>query len=125
MATMLNGAAVMDGALLLIAANESCPQPQVWRCSGSRCSNVTLHACVLHGIAQQRRQQQRVHRTARHVGVALPELVLCPQQHSWAMVSIIGSLQSCVGPNVSIEAAGTFIQAQPSGSGGTGFQTLL
>ena len=28
MATMLNGAAVMDGALLLIAANESCPQPQ-------------------------------------------------------------------------------------------------
>ena len=28
MATMLNGAAIMDGALLLIAANESCPQPQ-------------------------------------------------------------------------------------------------
>merc|ERR1711936_1355651 len=28
MATMLNGAAVMDAALLLIAGNESCPQPQ-------------------------------------------------------------------------------------------------
>eukprot|EP01130_Rhizamoeba_saxonica_P000870 TRINITY_DN10761_c0_g1_i1.p1 TRINITY_DN10761_c0_g1~~TRINITY_DN10761_c0_g1_i1.p1 ORF type:complete len:474 (-),score=126.67 TRINITY_DN10761_c0_g1_i1:62-1483(-) len=28
MATMLNGAAVMDAALLLLAANESCPQPQ-------------------------------------------------------------------------------------------------
>ena len=28
MATMLNGAAVMDGAFLLIAANEACPQPQ-------------------------------------------------------------------------------------------------
>ena len=28
MATMLSGAALMDGALLLIAANESCPQPQ-------------------------------------------------------------------------------------------------
>ena len=28
MATMLNGAAVMDGALLLIAGNETCPQPQ-------------------------------------------------------------------------------------------------
>lgn len=28
MATMLSGAAIMDGALLLIAANESCPQPQ-------------------------------------------------------------------------------------------------
>jgi len=28
MSTMLNGAAVMDGSLLLIAANESCPQPQ-------------------------------------------------------------------------------------------------
>jgi translation initiation factor 2 subunit 3 len=28
MATMLNGAAVMDGALLLIAGNEACPQPQ-------------------------------------------------------------------------------------------------
>ncbi|XP_076935530.1 uncharacterized protein LOC143602230 [Bidens hawaiensis] len=28
MATMLNGAAIMDGALLLIAANEPCPQPQ-------------------------------------------------------------------------------------------------
>ena len=25
---MLNGAAVMDGALLLIAGNETCPQPQ-------------------------------------------------------------------------------------------------
>ncbi|CAL4100172.1 unnamed protein product [Meganyctiphanes norvegica] len=29
MATMLNGAAVMDAALLLIAANETCPQPQI------------------------------------------------------------------------------------------------
>ena len=29
MATMLNGAAVMDAALLLISANEPCPQPQV------------------------------------------------------------------------------------------------
>ncbi|MEM2848891.1 MAG: translation initiation factor IF-2 subunit gamma [Candidatus Bathyarchaeia archaeon] len=28
MATMLSGAAVMDGALLVIAANEPCPQPQ-------------------------------------------------------------------------------------------------
>ncbi len=28
MATMLSGAAIMNGALLLIAANESCPQPQ-------------------------------------------------------------------------------------------------
>ncbi|CAK9876856.1 unnamed protein product [Sphagnum jensenii] len=28
MATMPNGAAIMDGALLLIASNESCPQPQ-------------------------------------------------------------------------------------------------
>lgn len=28
MATMLNGTAVMDSALLLIAANETCPQPQ-------------------------------------------------------------------------------------------------
>ncbi|TVU50496.1 hypothetical protein EJB05_01868, partial [Eragrostis curvula] len=28
MATMLNEAAIMDGALFLIAANESCPQPQ-------------------------------------------------------------------------------------------------
>ncbi|OMJ27271.1 Eukaryotic translation initiation factor 2 subunit gamma [Smittium culicis] len=28
MATMLNGAAVMDAAILLIAANENCPQPQ-------------------------------------------------------------------------------------------------
>jgi translation initiation factor 2 subunit 3 len=28
MATMLSGASLMDGALLLIAANESCPQPQ-------------------------------------------------------------------------------------------------
>ncbi|OAF65555.1 hypothetical protein A3Q56_06749, partial [Intoshia linei] len=28
MATMLNGAAVMDASLLLIAGNESCPQPQ-------------------------------------------------------------------------------------------------
>ncbi|MEK6907111.1 MAG: translation initiation factor IF-2 subunit gamma, partial [Nanoarchaeota archaeon] len=28
MATMLSGASIMDGALLLIAANEKCPQPQ-------------------------------------------------------------------------------------------------
>ena len=28
MATMLNGAAVMDAALLVIAGNETCPQPQ-------------------------------------------------------------------------------------------------
>lgn len=32
MATMLNGAAVMDAALLLIAGNEPCPQPQVEYC---------------------------------------------------------------------------------------------
>ena len=30
MATTLNGAAVMDAALLLIAGNESCPQPQTF-----------------------------------------------------------------------------------------------
>ena len=28
MATMLSGAAIVDGALLLVAANEKCPQPQ-------------------------------------------------------------------------------------------------
>lgn len=28
MSTMLTGAAVMDAALLLVSANESCPQPQ-------------------------------------------------------------------------------------------------
>jgi translation initiation factor 2 subunit 3 len=28
MATMLSGAAIMDGAILVIAADESCPQPQ-------------------------------------------------------------------------------------------------
>ena len=28
MATMLTGAAIMDGALLLVSANETCPQPQ-------------------------------------------------------------------------------------------------
>lgn len=28
MATMLSGAAIMDGALLMVAANEECPQPQ-------------------------------------------------------------------------------------------------
>jgi translation initiation factor 2 gamma subunit (eIF-2gamma) len=28
MATMLNGAAIMDAALLLVAGNEPCPQPQ-------------------------------------------------------------------------------------------------
>src|SRR3989338_5412425 len=28
MATMLSGAAIIDGALLLVAANEKCPQPQ-------------------------------------------------------------------------------------------------
>ncbi|MFN4133834.1 MAG: GTP-binding protein, partial [Candidatus Hadarchaeales archaeon] len=28
MATMLSGAAIMDGALLVVAANEPCPQPQ-------------------------------------------------------------------------------------------------
>ncbi|KAI3866445.1 hypothetical protein MKX03_000538 [Papaver bracteatum] len=28
MDTMLNGAAIMDGAPLLVASNESCPQPQ-------------------------------------------------------------------------------------------------
>lgn len=38
MATMLNGAAVMDGALLLIAANESCPQPQVRVFVGCGCA---------------------------------------------------------------------------------------
>ncbi|GET00079.1 putative translation initiation factor eIF2 gamma chain [Rhizophagus clarus] len=37
MATMLNGAAVMDAALLLIAGNESCPQPQTNLCKESAC----------------------------------------------------------------------------------------
>jgi len=46
MATMLNGAAVMDGALLLIAANESCPQPQVGlgRCVGV-CARARVCVC--------------------------------------------------------------------------------
>ena len=29
MAVMLSGAAIMDAAILIIAANEKCPQPQI------------------------------------------------------------------------------------------------
>ena len=46
MATMLNGAAVMDGALLLIASNESCPQPQV---RGVACMHAQASACAAPG----------------------------------------------------------------------------
>lgn len=50
MATMLNGAAVMDGALLLIAANESCPQPQTSGAPGSR-TPLCLY-CLITGAAR-------------------------------------------------------------------------
>jgi len=36
MATMLSGATIMDGALLLVAANEECPQPQTREHSSAR-----------------------------------------------------------------------------------------
>jgi translation initiation factor 2 gamma subunit (eIF-2gamma) len=47
MATMLTGAAVMDAALLLVAGNEQCPQPQVsvyLFVAGSMCA---VAACFL------------------------------------------------------------------------------
>eukprot|EP00660_Eupelagonema_oceanica_P014447 gene14447-24101_t len=53
MATMLNGAAVMDAALLLIAGNEPCPQPQ----TSEHLAAVDLSTCSdasafgLHGRA--------------------------------------------------------------------------
>ena len=56
MATMLNGAAVMDGALLLIAANESCPQPQT---SGAPC--IRTPACLIAWCISLRDPDRRSH----------------------------------------------------------------
>ena len=51
MATMLNGAAVMDAALLLIAGNEPCPQPQaIGAPRGGRDHEARPH----HHLAEQR-----------------------------------------------------------------------
>ena len=48
MATMLNDAAIRDGALLLIAGNESCPQPQT-----SKYRAVVEIMCLKHIIILQ------------------------------------------------------------------------
>lgn len=47
MSTMLSGAAVMDAALLLIAGNETCPQPQTSEHLGARAARGAL--VVKHG----------------------------------------------------------------------------
>jgi translation initiation factor 2 gamma subunit (eIF-2gamma) len=39
--TMLSGAAVMDGALLVVAADEACPCPQTAEVSGCRATRAT------------------------------------------------------------------------------------
>ncbi len=44
MATMLSGAAIVDGALLLVAANEKCPQPQ------TKEHLVALHICGIKNV---------------------------------------------------------------------------
>ena len=49
MATMLNGAAVMDAALLLIAGNEPCPQPQTSEHLAAVGSSHSLAETVNHG----------------------------------------------------------------------------
>ena len=48
MATMLNGAAVMDAALLLVAGNEPCPQPQVMLTMSNVIFSLKLSVEIIH-----------------------------------------------------------------------------
>ena len=40
MAIMITGASIMDGAMLMVAANETCPQPQTENIDGSEIAGI-------------------------------------------------------------------------------------
>ena len=61
MATMISGAAVMDGAFLLIAANEPCPQPQ---------TREHLAAIEILGLKNVIVLQNKIDLVKRHVALA-------------------------------------------------------
>ena len=47
MAIMITGASIMDGAMLMVAANETCPQPQTTRTpNGSRIAGIENIDCA-------------------------------------------------------------------------------
>lgn len=60
MATMLNGAAVMDAALLLVAGNESCPQPQTSEHLAAIEIMKLKHIIILQWVVQQCKLYERI-----------------------------------------------------------------
>ena len=58
MATMLNGAAVMDAALLQIAGNETCPQPQTSKHLAAVRSMKLQHIIILQNKVDLIKEEQ-------------------------------------------------------------------
>lgn len=62
MATMLNGAAVMDGALLVVAANEKCPQPQTQEhLAAAEAMDLKNVVVVQNKVDLKRREEVQLH----------------------------------------------------------------
>ena len=58
MATMLNGAAVMDAAMLLVAGNETCPQPQTSKHLAAVRSMKLQHIIILQNKVDLIKEEQ-------------------------------------------------------------------
>ena len=64
MSSMLSGAAVMDAALLLVAANEPCPAPQTLEhLSASECLGLRNVVCVQNKLVRRAWHPNPCHRT--------------------------------------------------------------
>ena len=57
MAVMISGASIMDGALLLVAATESAPNPRqgsTWRPLNGRIKNIVVVQNKIHIVSKER-----------------------------------------------------------------------
>jgi translation initiation factor 2 subunit 3 len=102
MATMLSGANIMDGALLLIAANETCPQPQ------TREHLMALEICGIKNVivVQNKVDLVTTERAQRHFkqivdflkGTAFENVPIIPisAQHNVNVDLLLDAIQKCI-----------------------------
>ncbi|MCI4335213.1 MAG: translation initiation factor IF-2 subunit gamma [Thermoplasmata archaeon] len=102
MATMLSGAALMDGALLLVAANEHCPQPQTREhlyaldIIGVRKVVVVQNKIDLLTDAQAEENQREITEFLKATPIAKAPIIPISANHRVNIDALIGAMEETI-----------------------------
>lgn len=102
MATMLSGATLMDGAILLIAANESCPQPQTrehlmaLKITGIKKIVVVQNKIDLVSEEQALKNYDRIKAFLKGTDYENAPIIPASAQHNVNIDAIIEAIETCI-----------------------------